>query len=99
MKHNIFSVNTKIAGLFQEKSFSSQREHEIKASHDKSLEIHWLTMPGLWSDSARCQALLLYDPQSYITPQYDVNNNAATCDSDVVVQFYAKSIVHNDGYE
>ena len=26
--------------------------HDFSASHDKSLEIHWLTTPGLWNDSA-----------------------------------------------
>ena len=38
----------------------------ISASHDKSLEIHWLTTPGLWNDSARRRGLSLFARKSYV---------------------------------
>ena len=38
----------------------------FSASYDKSLEIHWLTTPGLCNDSSRCQALSLFARKSYV---------------------------------
>ena len=47
--------------------------HVISASHDKFLEMHWLTTPGPWSDSAGNYRFLI----DRVVPhgQYDVNNN------------------------
>ena len=40
--------------------------YSISASHDKSLEIQWLTTPGLWNDSARRRGLSLFARKSYV---------------------------------
>ena len=41
----------------------------ISASHDKSLEILWLTTLGLWNYSARRRGLSLFAWQSYVPRQ------------------------------
>ena len=69
----------------------------FSASHDKSLEIHWLTTPGLWNDSARRRGLSLFARKSYV-PRRVVTSN--TMRRRYILRYYeGESFVeHNAGY-